>query len=1315
MARNLSQEAINDAMPIAIRQKMKDILQKLDLDESSIEYIQKLSSDLVEEVKQEAVKTVNVRKLSDGLQTLHLSNDTIGMIKDLANIAIEEALKSFTPVEYREAGLKSNTLGIIDDIATEAVNDALKSFTNTSCSPNAISSEDQSKQGNESLPDDSKLSGDWSMTSSDQAFFEPNKTVNTPQRSEEQRQCSTPTPDIAKEVLHMPPGRGNTIGLKNGRFARPYYFDLVKVPGGDKTVTDAHLQEFMSKVRSRKMILPTDKVSEAQFQAVVRAKQTWCEDCHPCTIVPTHGTEILTDFLEKNQKQLATIHLTFETPLKSIEGTQYEIIKISFDQIHSNLSRIILTHKTAFQFGTVRFCPRSVLKYNEMSVTRVNLEAYCGVSDEVAKQVKKYLLGDSADESRFERKNSDSSDGNETQFCKTTERKENVEEWDDWGDKQDAENTTESDESMRNWLFRCDLKTYSDAEYLLVTWESRFVLLRKPPDENQYKIVCKQYIEGDPVGNEITASCIFGLTNVRHIELLDSIIIALGTLDGHVYFFTEQGTMLYYDRFSIFEPVNSLQFDVVKTGQTFLVVFTKGFFMVNPISLKSVLYQCKVLIAKGEKTVKQISESIELQSELLAPDIKGNIIHVVFTGLQKPSTFEQYVSASYDSFYAKVEKPSLPLYSTFMVTTEKEFAVFVWHDREEQEKLLDDVIKYGKSLVPSFGIRKFFGISTEPTRVASHMRSAVHAPTRSLILETRIAQTVSRSPDCNYVAVTDRLARVIIIDVINRQVVLIFKGYRDASVSWVSSTQDDRFAQFLTIFAPRRSLLEVWTVLGNVRVCAQHVPSSECNVVSGGENKMLCGRCHMHTDYNSFFIDEKGEFHRIVMPFHLALTSRARQDQHDHLRLKELEHQKVGSGDWFKTFSDLRMTTSRKITFQNALHGLSTAEEAHNFIARIKSLPNAGSLADLPNVAEKSIGFYARIVAESKPAIGEYEKKSAYELDSIVKRILECHMERFGERSDAVNDSLKVGEWLKHVDLSHEDIDVFSEHWSENRRLLLANLIFAPLLGSFQIDEYYDTVLEKLPVNRQNIVKLFYLKLNKSTNKIDWRIFNRIVELFVNLEKSETGVFESVDRMAMDSKNVTLGILLLAVCWCARKQMRQLKHQDKCSEDNLEESEHEEEEHEGNEEKNKTFEEWDAVSPEVEHLDSIMMCLHCVALAQSLIDEDPCDVRISDVAQRIDSYIRENVAKWVVNESIETEVLEKLFPRDPTEVLAEEGDEEDRRNKMIVDFPEDKETIVERMYQMIPRVFEHDLVVAGKYFNNRLFLYSGENDEMKKK
>lgn len=34
---------------------------------------------------------------------------------------------------------------------------------------------------------------------------------------------------------------------------------------------------------------------------------------------------------------------------------------------------------------------------------------------------------------------------------------------------------------------------------------------------------------------------------------------------------------------------------------------------------------------------------------------------------------------------------------------------------------------------------------------------------------------------------------------------------------------------------------------------------------------------------------------------------------------------------------------------------------------------------------------------------------------------------------------------------------------------------------------------------------------------------------------------------------------------------------------------------------------------------------------------------------------------------------------------------------MIIDFPDDKEVVIQRMYQIIPRVFEHDLVVAGEW------------------
>uniref|UniRef100_A0A8R1HJX7 RAB3GAP2_N domain-containing protein n=1 Tax=Caenorhabditis japonica TaxID=281687 RepID=A0A8R1HJX7_CAEJA len=919
-----------------------------------------------------------------------------------------------------------------------------------------------------------------------------------------------------------------------------------------------------------------------------------------------------------------------------------------------------------------------------MSVNPVNFEAFSKVTDDVAKQVKTYLL------EKFERQNSDSSEDSEKQFCKTTEKKEHVEEWDDWGANE--EKTLEVDESVHNWLFQCDLKTYADAEYLLVTWESRFVVLRKPPDELEYKIVCKQYIDGDPLSTEITASCLFGLSSFRHDDLLDSIIVALGTLNGSVYFYTETGVLLYFDRFSIFEPINNLLFEV--TGQTFLVVLSKTFFMVNPISLKSVIYQAKVLIAKGEKTVHEISESIELQSELLAPYIKGNIIHVVFTGLHKPSTLEQYVAASYDSFYARVEKSTLPVYSTFMITTEKEFITFVWHDREEQDKLLDDVIKYGKSLVPSFGIRKFFGIQTEPSRVSSHMRSAKHVPTRSTILDERIAQTVARSPDCQYVAVTDRKARVIVIDVRARQMVLIYKGYRDASISWVSTTEGERVAQFLTIFAPRRSLLEVWTVLGNVRVCAQHVNSSECDIVFGGENKMLCGLCHRHTNHNSFFLDEKGNFNRISLPFHLALTCRARQDQHDHLLLKQIEKLDVSSDEFFVSFSKLKMATSRATTFQNSLHSLTTPEEAHRFISRIRSFESAASLGELVNDVTKSVGFYARILTESKRSVEDSETTSKFALDSIVERILVCHMAKY-EGGNESEDFLTVGEWLQYVDLDSKEIDVFSENWKDENRMKLANLIFAPLYGSFAIDEFYDTVLEKLPVTRNNIVKLLLSKLERS--RLDWRTFDRIVEVIVNLEKGDPGIVELVDKMAMNSKNVTLAIILLTICWCARKEIKRkskVEEKDDCESGDEEREEDEEEEKEDL--LNKTSDEWIAVSPEVEHIDSIVMCLHCVAIAQTLIESEELELpRVADLAQRIDSSIRENVAKWIVIDSIDVETIEKLFPRDPAENLFEEGDEEDRRRQMIIDFPEDKQIVVQRMHQMIPRVFEHDLVVAG--------------------
>lgn len=141
---------------------------------------------------------------------------------------------------------------------------------------------------------------------------------------------------------------------------------------------------------------------------------------------------------------------------------------------------------------------------------------------------------------------------------------------------------------------------------------------------------------------------------------------------------------------------------------------------------------------------------------------------------------------------------------------------------------------------------------------------------------------------------------------------------------------------------------------------------------------------------------------------------------------------------------------------------------------------------------------------------------------------------------------------------------------------------------------------------------------------MDWRIFDRIVELFKNLEKAETGIVDSVDVMAMNSKSMTLGMVLLAICWCVRKEMKKEKRE--YAKEKEEEVGGEEGELDESDGKNDSVEDWDAVSPEVEYLDSMLMCLHCVALAQTLTEDQEDLPRVADLSQKIDSYVRETVS-----------------------------------------------------------------------------------------
>lgn len=153
---------------------------------------------------------------------------------------------------------------------------------------------------------------------------------------------SNTTPANNSEVLHMPSAPGSAIAAKPVKFARPYYFDVVTVPRNEKleaTVTADDLQEFISKIRSRNVILASRDISGEQLQGLLTGKQYWCDSAHPCTIIPTHSSPILLDFRQKNDAEFNNNHLTFAVPVEKQRTTvssekgaaEYELAKISLE------------------------------------------------------------------------------------------------------------------------------------------------------------------------------------------------------------------------------------------------------------------------------------------------------------------------------------------------------------------------------------------------------------------------------------------------------------------------------------------------------------------------------------------------------------------------------------------------------------------------------------------------------------------------------------------------------------------------------------------------------------------------------------------------------------------------------------------------------------------------------------------------------------------------------------------------------------------------------------------------------------------------
>ncbi|KAL6730418.1 hypothetical protein Aduo_001396 [Ancylostoma duodenale] len=407
------------------------------------------------------------------------------------------------------------------------------------------------------------------------------------------------------------------------------------------------------------------------------------------------------------------------------------------------------------------------------------LEENLFIEKELATKVKDYLLGGNSHESHSFVKRSVSTSSDE-EDSRDTEKPAGVRDWDFPAAEEEPLNSpSESDSAAPlGWLSQCFVVTYNSLDYMLLVNRQRFVLLtRSTLNEKQFEIRCMKELDyqlGFAEEDTITCGCLFGLGTRRISEPLDCLIVALGMSNGHVVFFTENGTLLFFEQFSE-SDILWVSFEQTEDSQQLTVVACNDFFAVDPIALHSTLLKAKATIAKGEKTAEQLSQTLELDVDRLKPE-KGTkgLRHVLFTGVHKQSVFEQYSTASIVSYNVgldpfagseAISSAAPPLYSMYLYTSDRVFSTFAWTTDADRKKIWSEAIKYGKSFVPHFGFRDMLGISSAPRKKIPIAQESHTVTTRGVLGDSRLAVEVALEAQRGLVAIVDHVARVVLIDV----------------------------------------------------------------------------------------------------------------------------------------------------------------------------------------------------------------------------------------------------------------------------------------------------------------------------------------------------------------------------------------------------------------------------------------------------------------------------------------------------------------------------------------------------------------------
>lgn len=394
-------------------------------------------------------------------------------------------------------------------------------------------------------------------------------------------------------------------------------------------------------------------------------------------------------------------------------------------------------------------------------------------------------------------------------------------------------------------------------------------------------------------------------------SVADWTAIVIGLSSGTVLFYTDSGIQIYAQQWHN-ESIVSLK---AQSGKSIVEeLFISYQSCVCVISGVNLFQTLKMMRQQFLKSVNLNKFDLSPTQETIACRKWGYggknvaINDTVVVGSQKSSGFDHLLTATLEGgFFAKY-RSSPPQNSLVLAAGSKPYIGFHYAKEGFVQPMMADVARAVatkiKSALPSWfpGSQQQIAEAAPPPVPSEPMVCRF-----GLCDHQRSAMSVYLAPDGLLAAVTDNLGRVILVDC-NRAIALrVWKGYREAQCSFIevveknpvhpttttttSKKRDRRRAIFLVIFAPRRSVLEIWPLQRGTKTAAftanrlgqlLHITHGMMGAAPGTKIKYNHQSC--------LFIDPVDQTLKdIKIPFHCAISdanSKTAKDLHLLRRIK---------------------------------------------------------------------------------------------------------------------------------------------------------------------------------------------------------------------------------------------------------------------------------------------------------------------------------------------------------------------------------------------------------------------------------------------